>query len=209
MRDLDKALADIVAIRSQIARETAFRGLGSATLAATGGLALATAGLQAWWLDEPSANPLAYFGIWIAAASVAFALIGVETVRRSRRLHSGLADAMVTNAIESFLPSAGVGLCLALVVARFAPDQVWMLPGLWQVLTGLGLFAAARILPRAVQFAGAWYLLAGLSVFALASTDHTLSPWLMGLPFAVGQGMLALIMHHAMRDHQGGHDAAL
>lgn len=30
MRDLDKALADIVAIRTQIARDTAFRGLGSA-----------------------------------------------------------------------------------------------------------------------------------------------------------------------------------
>ena len=31
--DLDKALADIVAIRMQIARDTAFRGLGAATLA--------------------------------------------------------------------------------------------------------------------------------------------------------------------------------
>ncbi len=37
MRDLDRALADIVAIRMQIARDTAFRGLGAATLAATGG----------------------------------------------------------------------------------------------------------------------------------------------------------------------------
>ena len=43
MRDLDKALADIFAIRSQIAAGTAFRGYGAATVAATGGLALATA----------------------------------------------------------------------------------------------------------------------------------------------------------------------
>lgn len=210
MRDLDKALADIVAIRTQIARETAFRGLGSATLAATGALALATAVLQAWWLGDPTAHPLVYFGSWVATASIAFALIGVETVRRSRQLHSGLADAMITSAIESFLPAAGAGICLALVVARFAPDQVWMLPGLWQVLTGLGLFAAARILPPPVHFAGAWYLLSGLAVLAVASADHALSPWLMGLPFAGGQGMLALIMHRALRDdHQGGSDAAL
>ena len=40
MRDLDKALADIFAIRSQIAAGTAFRGYGPATVAATGGLAL-------------------------------------------------------------------------------------------------------------------------------------------------------------------------
>ena len=46
-QDLDKALADIVAIRSQIARETAFRGLGAATVAGTGGLALACAVGQA------------------------------------------------------------------------------------------------------------------------------------------------------------------
>ena len=209
MRDLDKALADIVAIRTQIARDTAFRGLGSATLAATGILAVATAAGQALWLDDPTAKPLAYFGLWIAAAVLAFAMIGVETVRRSRRLHSGLADAMVTSAIESFLPAAGAGACLALVFARFAPEQVWMLPGLWQVLTGLGLFAAARILPRPVQFAGAWYLLAGFGGLALASESHALSPWLMGLPFAVGQGMLALIMHRALRDPSGGSDAGL
>ena len=40
MRDLDKALADIIAIRSQIAAGTAFRGYGPATVAATGGVAL-------------------------------------------------------------------------------------------------------------------------------------------------------------------------
>jgi len=36
MRDLDKALADIGEIRSQIAAGTAFRGYGPATMAATG-----------------------------------------------------------------------------------------------------------------------------------------------------------------------------
>ena len=141
MQDLDKALADIVAIRSQIARDTAFRGLGAATVAGTGGLSLACAVGQALWLGDPSARPALFFGLWIGAALVAFALIGVEAVRRSRRLHSGLADAMVWNAIEVFMPAAGTGACLALVIARFAPEEVWMLPGLWQVLVGLGLFA--------------------------------------------------------------------
>ncbi|TXN02722.1 hypothetical protein FV222_09255 [Methylobacterium sp. WL103] len=204
MHDLDKALADIVAIRSQIARDTAFRGLGSAALAATGVLALATACGQALWLGDPSARPLLFFGLWIATACAAGGLIGIETVRRSRRLHSGLADAMVWNAIEGFLPAAGAGACLAVVITRFAPDEIWMLPGLWQVLVGLGLFASARILPRAVQGAGAWYLLAGLTVLAIASETRALSPWLMGLPFAVGQGWLALVMSNA-----GGGDGDL
>jgi hypothetical protein len=199
MRDLDKALADIVAIRSQIARDTAFRGLGAATVAGTGGLALACAAGQALWLGDPAVRPVLFFGLWIAAALVAFALIGVEAVRRSRRLHSGLADAMVWNAIEVFLPAAGTGACLALVIARFAPAEIWMLPGLWQVLVGLGLFASARILPRAVQGVGAWYLLTGLAVLALSAESRALSPWAMGLPFVVGQIWLAGIVHRGAR----------
>jgi hypothetical protein len=98
-----------------------------------------------------------------------------------------------------FLPAAGAGACLALVVARFAPDEVWMLPGLWQVLVGLGLFASSRILPRAVQGVGAWYLLAGLAVLAVSAETRALSPWTMGLPFLLGQAWLAGIIHHAAR----------
>ncbi len=118
-------------------------------------------------------------------------------MRRTRRLHSGLADAMVWSAIEGFLPAAGAGACLGLVIARFAPEEIWMLPGLWQVMVGLGLFASSRILPRSVQFAGAWYLLAGLAVLASAAGSHGLSPWAMGLPFVIGQAGLAAIIHRA------------
>jgi hypothetical protein len=207
MRDLDRALADIVAIRMQIARDTAFRGLGAATLAATGALALVVAAGQALVLDDPTGQPVAFFGLWIATAIAACALIGFEAVRRSRRVHSGLADAMVFNAIEGFLPAGGAGLCLGLVFVRFVPEGLWMLPGLWQVLVGLGLFASARILPRPVQLVGAWYLLAGLTVLALASEGRHLSPWLMGLPFAVGQGLLAIIVHRQPGQSEGGLDA--
>jgi hypothetical protein len=193
-RDLDRALADIVAIRSQIARDTRFRGLGPATIAATGGLALAAAALQAAGLA--SGTPLAYFVLWIAVAALAGGLIGVEAVTRSRRLHSGLADAMIVSAVEQFLPALAAGALVALVLARVSPESLWLLPGLWQVFVSLGLFAATRTLPRAVSLAGAWYLLAGLTVIVLAAGDHALSPWAMGLPFGIGQVLLAAILHH-------------
>src|SRR5260370_41457455 len=50
MRDLDKALADIFAIRSQIAAGTAFRGYGPATVAATGGLVPVSGLLLFFWM---------------------------------------------------------------------------------------------------------------------------------------------------------------
>src|SRR5436309_828744 len=68
MHDLDKALADIVAIRSQLAAGTAFRGYGPAAMAATGGVALATAVLQFVWLDDPTGYPLTFLFGWAAAA---------------------------------------------------------------------------------------------------------------------------------------------
>ncbi len=60
MRDLDKALADILAIRSQIAAGTAFRGYGPATVAVTSGIALVTALAQYLWLDDPTGHPIAF-----------------------------------------------------------------------------------------------------------------------------------------------------
>ena len=59
-------------------------------------------------------------------------------------------------------------------------------------------FAAARFLPRGSRLAGAWYLLAGLGGLALASESGWVSPWLMGLPYVVGQTGLALVMHRAV-----------
>ncbi len=59
MRDLDKALADIIAVRSQLAAGTAFRGYGPATIAATACVALLTALIAARYLlarSDPSRN---------------------------------------------------------------------------------------------------------------------------------------------------------
>ena len=87
MPDLDKALADITAIRSQLARGTEFRGYGPMTVAATGVLAVLAGALQALWLPDPAANPSAYLALWVATAALAVALIGIEMVARSRRIH--------------------------------------------------------------------------------------------------------------------------
>ncbi len=197
MPDLDKALADILVIRSHIAAGVAFRGYGPAALAATGVLALVTAALQTFWLEDANAQPLTFLAGWIAAAVFAVAIIGVEMLGRSRRLHFHLADAMISNAIGQFLPAGAAGACLTAVLVRFAPEALWMLPGLWQILVSLGIFASVRSLPGGVAFAGAWYFVAGLGVLMFTGQSHTLSPWTMGVSFAIGQFLLALILHFA------------
>ena len=205
MRDLDKALADILAIRSQIAAGTAFRGYGPATVAATGGVALATAILQFLWLDDPTDRPLAFFAGWVAAALLSAGLIWIEMRARSRRHHSGLADAMIQQAVEQFLPAGVAGMLLAIMLWKFAPETLWMLPGLWQVLVSLGVFASVRSLPRSIAFAGGWYFMSGFTALLLASQSHALSPWSMGLPFLVGQLLTAALLYFASGENNAEH----
>jgi hypothetical protein len=197
MRDLDKALADILAIRSQIAAGTAFRGYGPATVAATAGVALITSILQFLWLDDPTGSPLTFLAGWTVAAVVSGVLIFIEMRARSRRHHSGLADAMIQHAVEQFLPAGVAGLLLAIMLWKFAPEALWMLPGFWQVLVSLGVFASVRSLPRSIALGGAWYFVAGFAVLLHASQTHALSPWTMGLPFVAGQLMMAALLYFA------------
>jgi hypothetical protein len=196
-RDLDKALADIIAIRSQLAAGTAFAGYGPAAIAATAAVALITTILQYVWLADPTHHPLTFLFGWALAALLSSATILSEMIARSRRHHSGLADAMIHQAVEQFLPSAVAGVLLAIVLWKFAPEALWLLPGLWQVLVSLGVFASVRSLPRSVAFAGAWYFVAGFTVLLIASQSHALSPWTMGLPFVIGQSLMAAIIYFA------------
>jgi hypothetical protein len=202
MTDLDKALADIVAIRAQLVRGSAFRGYGAAAFAATAGLALITATAQSLFLEDPTAQPLLFFGGWIATAFGALGLVGWEMRARARRHSGGFADAMIGDAVEQFLPAGAAGALLALVLARVSPETLWLLPGLWPVLVSLGIFAGARVMPRGVAVVGAWYLVAGLAVLVLTAESHALLPWAMGLPFGIGQGLMALVIRQASIPHQ-------
>jgi len=203
MRDLDKALADIIAIRSQLAAGTAFRGYGPATIAATSGVALVTAVLQHVLRAEPTQHPLTFLLGWAVAAALSAAMIWIEMLARTRRHHSGLADAMIYQAVEQFLPAGIAGVLLAVMLWKFAPETLWMLPGLWQILVSLGMFASVRSLPRTVAFAGAWYFVAGFVVLLIASQNHALSPWTMGLPFVIGQALMATVIYFASGESDG------
>lgn len=201
MRDVDRALADITSIRSQLAAGTMFRGFGPAVIAVTGILAVVTAGAQSIWPNVFATDPLTFLISWAGTAVVAAGLIGAEMLARSRRHHAGLADAMILNAIQQFLPAGFAGGAVALVLLKFAPEALWLLPGLWQVLVALGIFASVLSLPRSISLVGAWYFVAGVGVLIVASSSQNLSPWMMGLPFAVGQFLMAAVLHLASGDH--------
>jgi hypothetical protein len=201
MNDLYKALGDISSIRRQMASTTEFRGYGPATLAATGMFAILAGGGQAVWLPDPANHISAYLSIWITTAALSAALTAVQMYMRTRRIHSGLSDEMLRMAVVQFLPSVGAGLLLTIVLVHYVATAAWMLPGLWQMIFGLGVFSSCRFLPRPMIAAGAWYLLTGLSCLAMGST-RALSPWTMGISYGAGQLLVAAILLFSSQENE-------
>ena len=196
MRELREALADLNAIRVQVARGTQFRGYGPNSIAASGLLAIAVATAQSF--SSGAEHSVATFLTWwISTAAIAVTASAWETFSRTRRFHRGFSREMIHAASEQLLPPLLVGLLLTVVLIRAAPDEVWMLPGLWEIAFSLGIFASVRFLPRPMFAAGLWYLICGLTCLSIESGPRTLSPWGMGLPFGVGQLLVAAVLKYS------------
>jgi hypothetical protein len=198
--DLYKALAQIHAIRGQVARGTEFHGYGAETVAATGGLAAAAACVQSTLLKRPESEITAYLAIWITTAALAVLLTGLQTITRTRRVHSGLARQMIVSAAGSFLPAIVAGVLVTVALDRGAPQALWTLPGLWQIFYALGIFASCRFMPRQLFIVGVWFLATGVLCLATGMGQRALSPWEMGFPFGIGQLLIAAVLKFGFRE---------
>jgi hypothetical protein len=193
MKEIQQALSDIHSIRHQVARGTQFRGYGPMSIAFSGVLALAVAMGEVKWGGHAKHDFMALV-VWVCTAAVSVGCSSIETFARARRVHSDLAQEMVQSALEQFLPALVVGVLLTAVLIRVAPDDFWLLPGLWELVFSLGIFASCRFLPRPMFAVGVWYLAAGLCSVVVASGTKTFLPWTMGIPFGIGQLLVAAVL---------------
>ncbi len=205
MTDLNQALVDIREIRRQMAQATEFRGYGPLTLFATAIFALIAGEAQAYWVPEPANHPTQYVALWLATGIFSAALIVVQMLTRANRLHSGMADEMIRMAVAQFLPAAIVGGILPFVLLHAAPGALWMLPGLWQIVFSLGVFASCRCLPRPMYLAGAWFLFTGLVCIALGDA-RALAPAAMAVPYVAGMALVAGIHHFSAKEARTDED---
>ena len=105
---------------------------------------------------------------------------------------------MIHAATEQFIPAGVAGVLLTVVLYRFAPESLWMLPGLWQIVFSLGLFASCRSLPRPMFAAALWYLATGLACLAFANGAHAFSPLAMAVPYGLGQFYTAAVLYRTI-----------
>ena len=99
-----------------------------------------------------------------------------------------------------------MGALLTLSIYRGAPAVAWMLPGLWSLVFGLGVFASYRLLPRRVFSVDCYYVLCGCGLLLWGQGDNAFSPWLMGVSFGGGQLLGAAILYWTLERNDGSQE---
>lgn len=190
--ELRDAIDQISTIRTQLAATERLHSLRAVPVALSGVLALLAAVLQPLWVGDPLANATAYLQLWCGAAAISGTAATLVVLRRVRRCPSALTAANARLAAMQFAPSLVAGAVVTWFVVTRMPHQLWLLPGLWQLLFGLGNLAAHRLLPASAAAVGLLFLATGTC--CLWFEERALDPWAMGLPFATGQLALAAIL---------------
>lgn len=201
--ELNEALSRISEIRQHMAHTSTFRGYRAATTAFSGGIGLLAVCLQNWLLPHPMQQIGGYLTLWISAAFLNVLAFTIELAIRYRRSSSPLERETTLLAADLFAPSLITGATLTAVLVGFAAPSVWLLPGLWSILFGLGIFASRRLLPSPLFYTGAYYLLTGLAVLALAQGENALHPWAMGVTFGLGQLLNAGLLYWTLERNHG------
>lgn len=201
--ELRDAIANVATIQLHLARAQIFRGYQSAPVALTGLLAFLAGALQPTFAPRPTVNVSSYALYWaiVAGLSLAICLAGIWL--RYRRNPTRLARAATLSALQQLSPAIVAGALATFALVRGAPEHAETLPGLWQVLLSLGIFASAAQLPRACVAVGFFYLLCGTISLALAGSAWAFSPWLMALPFGIGQLSAAGILYWTLEQADG------
>jgi hypothetical protein len=198
--ELQEALSHIAEIRSRAAAGEQFRGYRAIPIATSGGVAILTAVVQPMLVPDPAADLMGYLALWVTTAVVGMLAAGSGVLVRRWSDRHPLSRELTLLAVAQFAPCVAAGALVTLALARHAPEVGWLLPGLWQVIFALGMFASCRLLPRAVAGVAAFYMLAG--VVNLTMADGSLSPWAMGVPFGLGQLATAAVLYWNLeRDH--------
>ena len=132
--------------------------------------------MQSLTVQDPVQQINAYLGLWIGAAVISGMSAVLEMGVRARNATSPLTRELTLLAMEQFCPCLVAGALLTMVVVHSAPEIVWTLPGLWQVLYSLGIFASGRLLPRSMFGVAVFYLMSGLAMLVLMQGPGALQP---------------------------------
>lgn len=191
--DLSRALGQLADIHQQIAKGEIYRGYRSLPLAASGLMGFAAAWAQPASLG--AGDPLAFVLYWIVVA-VCAGFVGASEIIYNYVVHEDRAARCRTRlVVGQFLPSVLAGAIITGSFMHLSAALVPLLPGLWAICFGIGIFASRPYLPRASGWVALFYYSAGVALLWMARGPEPLQPWWVGGTFGTGQLMAALVLY--------------
>lgn len=192
--DLTSALDRIEEIHAQMAKGEVFRGYRPVPVAVTGAI-----GLVAGWL-QPRVLPAGddgtgFLWYWLSVAALNAALIVSVVVAGYWRTSGRFARRHTRQVIGQFVPCLVAGAAVSLTFAALDPGLVRLLPGIWALLLGLGIFASRPYLARATGWVGLFFVLSGTALLAYPTESLTRLGALHGTVFGVGLLAAAVVLH--------------
>jgi hypothetical protein len=190
--ELHRALAQVAAIQDQATRSEVYRGYRSIPVAMSGGIGLAAAWLQP---DRLTADPIAFVIYWTLAA-VAAGAVGVSEIAYNYAVHDeALARRRTRRVLGQILPSLLAGAIITACFVHLSATLVPLLPGVWAICFGVGIFASRLFLVRASGWVALYFYIAGVWLLWTARGPETLSGWAVGGVFGVGQLLTAAVLY--------------
>lgn len=191
--DLPRALGQLADIHQQIAKGEVYRGYRSLPIAASGLMGLAAA-----WAQTPAlgaSDPVGFVVYWTVIAACA-GFVGASEIIYNYVVHDDRATRRrTTQVVGQFLPSMLAGAIITASFVHLSAALVPVLPGLWAICFGIGIFASRPYLPRASGWVALFYYAAGVALLWNARGPEPLRAWWVGGTFGAGQLMAALVLY--------------
>ena len=191
--DLSRALGQLADIHQQIAKGEIYRGYRSVPVAASGVIGFAAA-----WAQPPglgASDPLGFVLYWTVVAACA-GLVGASEIIYNYVVHDDRAARRQTiRVVGQFFPSVLAGAIITASFVHLSAALVPLLPGLWAICFGVGIFASRPYLPRASGWVALLYYAAGVALLWIARGPEPLGGWWVGGTFGAGQLMAAVVLY--------------
>jgi hypothetical protein len=193
--ELHRALAQVAEIQDQATRADVYRGYRSVPVAASGLIGLAAAWLQPTRLD---ADPAAFVLYWMVVAAAA-GFVGVSEIVYNYIVHDeAFARRRTRRVVGQLMPSLLGAAVITACFTRLSAALVPLLPGIWAICFGVGIFASRPFLIRSCGWVALYFYAAGVALLWNARGPETLSAWSVGGTFGVGQLITAAVLYWSL-----------
>lgn len=192
--DLTNALDRIEEIHAQMAKGEVFRGYRPVPVAVAGAIGLLAGWLQPRFLPAGD-DGTGFLRYWLSVAALNAVLIGGVIAAGYRRTPDPFGRRHTRQVVGQFVPCLVAGAAVSLTFTVLDPGLVRLLPGLWALLLGLGVFASRPYLARATGWVALFFVLSGTALLAFPTAELTRLGILNGAVFGAGLLAASVVLH--------------